>query len=243
MASAAEQRCFMATGFCLQGRFLTYWRANGGLAVFGYPLSDEAPGKLLDHQVHQVQYFERARFELHPESASPSDVLLGQLGRYYHAPDAPAQPRADASYVAATSHNLGGDFLAYWRQHGGLAAFGYPLTEEQQQPTSLTTSVTVQYFERVRLEYHPEAAGTPYAVQPARLGAQLLAEREDRGGPGVPPRQDCSRQTSRPSRNRTRASSRQITGPRIPVRNAGRRGRRPIPALPHRCRRTKTSSQ
>jgi hypothetical protein len=28
-----------------------------------------------------VQYFERARFEHHPENAPPYDVLLGQFGR------------------------------------------------------------------------------------------------------------------------------------------------------------------
>jgi hypothetical protein len=28
-----------------------------------------------------MQYFERARFEAHPENAPPFDVLLGLLGR------------------------------------------------------------------------------------------------------------------------------------------------------------------
>jgi hypothetical protein len=28
-----------------------------------------------------VQYFERARFEHHPENSAPNDVLLGQFGR------------------------------------------------------------------------------------------------------------------------------------------------------------------
>jgi hypothetical protein len=30
-----------------------------------------------------VQYFERARFEYHPENAAPYDVLLGQFGRQF----------------------------------------------------------------------------------------------------------------------------------------------------------------
>jgi len=33
---------------------------------------------------------------------------------------------------------------------------------------------TVQYFERARFEFHPEAAGTPYEVQLGLLGAQAL---------------------------------------------------------------------
>jgi hypothetical protein len=36
----------------------------------------------LDGRVHAVQYFERARFEWHPENADPRfQVLLGQFGR------------------------------------------------------------------------------------------------------------------------------------------------------------------
>jgi hypothetical protein len=36
---------------------------------------------LEDGNVYTVQYFERARFEYHPENAPPYDVLLGQFGR------------------------------------------------------------------------------------------------------------------------------------------------------------------
>ncbi len=32
----------------------------------------------------------------------------------------------------------------------------------------------MQYFERARLELHPELAGTPYAVQIGHLGVQVL---------------------------------------------------------------------
>lgn len=32
----------------------------------------------------------------------------------------------------------------------------------------------VQYFERARLEYHPQYAGTPYEVQLGLLGTALL---------------------------------------------------------------------
>ena len=34
-----------------------------------------------DGNTYTVQYFERARFEAHPENAAPHDVLLGQFGR------------------------------------------------------------------------------------------------------------------------------------------------------------------
>jgi len=33
---------------------------------------------------------------------------------------------------------------------------------------------TVQYFERARLEYHPENAGTPYVVLLGLMGTEVL---------------------------------------------------------------------
>ena len=67
--------------------FLAYWRAHGGLAQQGYPISDEfVENSDLNGQPYLVQYFERAVFEWHPENAgTPYEVLLSQLGTYrYH---------------------------------------------------------------------------------------------------------------------------------------------------------------
>ena len=62
--------------------FAAYYAANGGLAQFGHPLSEELVETLEDGRRYSVQYFERARFEWHPESRDPQDqVLLGQFGR------------------------------------------------------------------------------------------------------------------------------------------------------------------
>jgi len=72
---------FPQTGQAVGGRFLRYWQAHGGLALFGYPLTGERQEKLEDGKTYTVQYFERARFEHHPENAPPNDVLLGQFGR------------------------------------------------------------------------------------------------------------------------------------------------------------------
>ena len=69
-ANAQQQACFAETGHCIGGRFAQYWQQNGGLPVFGYPLTDE-----LTEQGCTVQYF-----ELHTENAAPYDVLLGLLG-------------------------------------------------------------------------------------------------------------------------------------------------------------------
>jgi hypothetical protein len=72
---------FPETGHNLGGGFVVYWNANGGLPQFGYPISEEFPETLEDGKTYTVQYFERARFEHHPENRPPYDILLGQFGR------------------------------------------------------------------------------------------------------------------------------------------------------------------
>src|SRR5215210_5755080 len=73
--------CFSQVPDCISGRFALYWRDNGGLPVFGLPLSPSTRQRTGDPPVtYLVQYFERARFELHPKEPKPYDVLLGRLG-------------------------------------------------------------------------------------------------------------------------------------------------------------------
>lgn len=80
--ASATTQYFEQTGHSLRGEFLTYWKNNGGLEQFGYPISEEFLEKSpYDGQVYTVQYFERARFEFHPANDPSSKVLLGQLGR------------------------------------------------------------------------------------------------------------------------------------------------------------------
>ncbi len=74
---------FPITGHRIGGKFLDYWKSHGGLAQQGYPISEEFPEKSdLDGKTYQVQYFERAVFEHHPENKPPYDVLLSQLGAF-----------------------------------------------------------------------------------------------------------------------------------------------------------------
>jgi hypothetical protein len=87
------------------GDILAAWRVNGleldgrtgkseaeNLALFGLPLSGLMTESLGDGKQYQVQWFERARFELHPENAAPFNVLLGLLGNEMR--DATAAPPA-----------------------------------------------------------------------------------------------------------------------------------------------------
>ena len=74
------------TGHRLCLGFQAYWQQHGGLQVFGYPISEEFPEQNPDTgQVYTVQYFERARFEYHPDNPPDWQVELGRLGTQLYA--------------------------------------------------------------------------------------------------------------------------------------------------------------
>jgi hypothetical protein len=70
----AQANCqtFTETAKTVCGRFLDYWKTNGGLAQQGFPISNPLQEvSSTDGKSYTVQYFERAVFELHPENAPP----------------------------------------------------------------------------------------------------------------------------------------------------------------------------
>jgi hypothetical protein len=167
-------RCFGVPGVtnCIGGRFLQYWESNGGLSVFGYPLTPERQETTPDG-TFTVQYFERNRFELHPELPRPYDVALGRLGaerlaatgRDWQTAPRPAQQR-DCDWWPATRFQVCGEFLRFWQRQGiagagqtarqrSLALWGLPLTEARFETNSSGDTVLTQWFERARLELHP----------------------------------------------------------------------------------------
>src|SRR4051794_38619292 len=75
-------RLFPETGKHVQGKFLAYWNAHGGLAQQGYPISEEFQERSdLDGKTYTVQYFQRAVFECNPGKAGPMACSLSRLGR------------------------------------------------------------------------------------------------------------------------------------------------------------------
>lgn len=98
-------RYFAETQHNVCGDILAAWRASGlefdgksgkseaeNLALFGLPLSDPMTETLSDGKPYTVQWFERARFELHPENQPPYNVLFGLLGNEIRSNTQPAQP-------------------------------------------------------------------------------------------------------------------------------------------------------
>lgn len=178
---------FPETGHSLSFGFKQFWERSGGLPVFGYPLTDE----FSDHGL-TAQFFERQRFEYHPEHAGTAyEVELGRLGfelaeRRGLVGSAAFHPQSGGSADGCqTFHETGfavcGDFLRYWETHGlefddsaisyreSLALFGYPISEAYVDPA---TELTVQWFERARFEFHPTNP-EPYRVLLGLLGHEV----------------------------------------------------------------------
>jgi len=172
------ERTFSETGKTVGGRFLEYWDKNGGLTQQGYPISNEMQERSdTDGKTYAVQYFERAVFELHPENKSPNDVLLSLLGVFLYkqkypngAPNQTPNNQAGSRLFQETGKRVGGVFLDYWTNHGGLAQQGLPISDEFNEVSDLDgKTYKVQYFERAVFESHPENQ-VPYDVLLSQLG-------------------------------------------------------------------------
>ncbi|NTU85852.1 MAG: hypothetical protein HGA45_42065 [Chloroflexales bacterium] len=187
-----DQRCFPETSQCISGRIREYWEQYGGLPIFGFPIT-EPRTETVEGQPRQVQWFERARLELHPELKRPYDVQLSRLGSDRLAQQGvdwqafpKSAPQAGCRFFAETSHNICGRILETWRTRGieldgkpgkseaeNLALFGLPLSDLQ---TSEGQQVQVQWFERGRIELTP-GKSPPADVQLGLLGSEVLAGR------------------------------------------------------------------
>ncbi len=194
-----DHRYFAETGHALSFGFKTFWEHNGGLPVFGYPLSEEFDERNVDLQrAFATQYLERERFEYHPEQqGTPYTVLLGRLGdellaasgRDWRLEDGTGNPFGSGPCrgfdVGGEQRSVCGPFLQYWQTHGlelgragvafeeSLALFGLPLTAPKLEVNPDGDRVLTQWFERARFEYHPTKP-EPFKVLLGRLGAEAL---------------------------------------------------------------------
>ncbi|MBN1284713.1 MAG: hypothetical protein JXB47_04880 [Anaerolineae bacterium] len=160
-------RYFDESGHSVRGVFLEFFEANGGVAIFGYSITEafERPDGRL------VQYFQRARFEWDMDSAAEY-VQLGALGLALHEPDPPKPPEAFSPaerYFPATGQAVGWEFRAFYEAHGDEAIFGAPITG-----LLIEDGRTVQYFENARFEWwYSETPARP--VRLTDLGTVVFA--------------------------------------------------------------------
>lgn len=168
------------------GEFLTFFNTRGKLAVFGYPLTQAYDEPALGLR---VQYFQRARMELHPYQQEPytvqlgllTDELLAETGRDFPpaSPDkVPPFNSALHHYFPETGHVISYAFLDLFRECGGLDTFGYPRSEALYE-----NGYIVQYFQRGQMEWHPETVSGP-KTRLTNVGEIYLEQFDISGGIG-----------------------------------------------------------
>jgi hypothetical protein len=187
----AGARCFRETGYCIAGPIRDFWERNGGLMVFGFPITPQQ-NELIEGRPTEVQWFERSRLELHPENQPPYTVLMGRMGAerlgqlrrdwksFPH-----IAPTADCRAFVETGHAICGALLAAWQAGGlnldgdpsindseSLALFGLPLSDAMAERGGDGKQYIVQWFERARFELHPENP-PPFNVLLGLLGREL----------------------------------------------------------------------
>ncbi|TVR68737.1 MAG: hypothetical protein EA415_15760 [Sphaerobacteraceae bacterium] len=197
-------RYFEDTGYWVQGHFREYWETRGGLMIFGFPITN-----IFWHEEDGMykQYFQRAIFEYHPEhKGTEYEVLLMLLGNELIAdregvePEfEPVEPFTDTNerrFFSLTGHGIE-HFKPYWDANNGQRNFGYPKSREFVErnappPAGDGEEHLVQYFERNRLEWHPDN-DPQFQVLLGLLGVEYLQEHGvpdealEKPGPEMPP--------------------------------------------------------
>ena len=151
-AQQSRQRYFPETGHIVSGEFLeAYERADAPQLLYGYPITemfkDPATG-------YYIQYFEKARFELHMDAPAELRVKLTPIGQFmYNA--GPTLPKLKSSqgcnYFPETGFQVCYSFLDFFKNHGGVAQFGYPISNFEDR-----NGRVVQFFQIASLEWHPD---------------------------------------------------------------------------------------
>jgi hypothetical protein len=152
---------FPQTDHSVSGEFLEKFNSvSEPVEVFGYPITEAivAIGNS-PFANRQVQYFQRAIFEYHPENAPGHQVQLVPLGKQIFekavvtpyqtlTPNHPAcQSFTNSTYQVCYA------FLSFFRAKGGEAVLGAPISEMVWENERI-----VQYFEYARIEWRPEKA-------------------------------------------------------------------------------------
>ena len=150
-----DARYFPETGHWVTGKFLRFYESvPDPIVVYGYPITDAfQTGSAPQYPGMLVQYFEKVRFEYHPENPPELAVVLSPLGEYMYEVEGPGS-ESHFSHGLGQCRNIPADgfpvcynFLTFFDAYGGIAQFGYPISAVEYHD-----NLMVQYFQRARLE-------------------------------------------------------------------------------------------
>jgi hypothetical protein len=147
-AQTRVQRYFPETGHIVNGEFLNaYERVANPLLLYGFPITES-----FDDPIYgTVQYFQKARFEYHPELPAGQRVQVSTLGEYLYQPDPPLPSGTDRCRQFSNGFQVCLAFLDFYDANGGEAVFGLPISNFENHNGRIW-----QYFQKARFEWHPE---------------------------------------------------------------------------------------
>jgi hypothetical protein len=149
-AQTSVQRYFPETGHTVRGEFLiAYERVANPLLLYGFPITES-----FDDPIYgTLQFFQKARFEFHPELPVGQRVQVSPLGLYQYESGAPLPASDDPNTCRQfpTGYWVCRTFLDFYRANGGEAVFGWPLSNFGDYNGRI-----FQYFQKARFEWHPE---------------------------------------------------------------------------------------
>jgi hypothetical protein len=141
------------TGHWIRGEFLTeYNSVSDPLLYFGYPITDDFKDSVTNQQ---VQYFQKARFDLTDTDAGP-EVKLASLGSLLHDENDPLANVADDGPTCrrfTNGNSVCYAFLQFYDAYNGGVYFGQPISKLE-----VIDGRYIQYFESARMEWWPERA-------------------------------------------------------------------------------------
>ena len=141
-----------STGHWISGAFLEkYESAKNPKWIYGDPITDE----FIDKEAgRKIQYFEKARFEYHPENPEGQKVVLTNLGTFLYEPGSPLADIPDmpgCKEFTETGYQVCYTFLEFFYANGGVSQFGYPISNFE-----INDGWIVQYFQNARFEWHSD---------------------------------------------------------------------------------------
>ena len=148
-AQSTSIQFFPETGHHVRGDFLRFYRdVPDPQLVFGYPITEQITSK----DGKTVQYFQRARFELHSELPENQRVQLTPVGQVlYETADQLRLENTAGCDPFPTGYSVCLAFLDFFKAHGGVPQFGNPIS-----PFQFQENMIVQYFEKARFEWRAD---------------------------------------------------------------------------------------
>ena len=148
-AQSADVQYFPQTGHHVKGDFLHFYKSvRDPQLVFGYPITEQMTSK----DGKTVQYFQRARFELHTDLPQDQRVQVSPVGQALYQPATQLKLNNTAGCdLFPTGYSVCFAFLDFYRANGGAGQFGNPIS-----PFEFHENLIVQYFEKARFEWRAD---------------------------------------------------------------------------------------